>query len=364
VITYWDYLKVYDLLALQHGCEPAGQDVSPDELHFIVVHQVFELWFKLILSEVRRARERLLVEGQPAEILPPVLDSLHRVNRTLTVAVHQWDVMETMSPQDFLLFRDKLFPASGFQSFQFPEIEIVLGLEETLMRTTGEARSLSHIEHAAAQSESGASAWDIVCRARAERTFRDALYRWLAERSLLVQGIGGDIDATVDRFGDAYLEATKAYLDQQVDQLLRDPEASRPVVESRFADNYRLAERFVRAADVAEPHRARYRRLRASLLYIETYYDVPELALERRLIDAVLDLESLLVLWRTRHARAAEKMIGRRVGTGGASVDYLDRSLTLRVFPDLWESRTQVVPRRLAPGHPWTSLATRPPAGS
>jgi tryptophan 2,3-dioxygenase len=80
---------------------------------------------------------------------------------------------------------------------------------------------------------------------------------------------------------------------------------------------------------------------------------MPGLAPERQLIDAVLDLESLIVLWRTRHARLAEKMIGRRIGTGGASVEYLDHSLTLRVFPDLWESRTQVVPRHLAPGDAW-----------
>ena len=137
------------------------------------------------------------------------------------------------------------------------------------------------------------------------------------------------------------------------------PDASRAAVEARFAETFRLAERFVMAEDVSDPQRPRFRRLRASLLYLATYTDQPSLTSERQLVDAVLELESLLVLWRTRHARMAEKMIGRRLGTGGASVDYLERSLTLRVFPDLWEARTQVVPRDLAPEHPWTSPVPR-----
>ena len=360
MITYWDYLKIYDLLSLQDGGEPDGQPASPDELHFILVHQVFELWFKLIVSEVRRARDGLLAPSTAPAALPAVIASLVRVNRTLAVAVQHWDVMETMSPQDFLIFRDKLFPASGFQSFQFPEIEIVLGLEETLRMTTGATRSLSHIERAAGHSTSGAKAWAIVCRARSEGTFRDALYGWLADRSSLVEGFGDDADATVERFAHAYLQATHAYFQRQVEQVLRAPDASRAAVEARFAETYRLAERFVMAEDLSEPQRPRFRRLRASLLYLATYADQPALTAERQLVDAVLELESLLVLWRTRHARMAEKMIGRRLGTGGASVDYLDRSLTLRVFPDLWEARTQVVPRDLAPGHPWTSPVPRP----
>jgi tryptophan 2,3-dioxygenase len=353
VITYWDYLRIDDLLGIQRGCEPEGRAVQADELHFIIVHQVFELWFKLILTELRRGRDALLAPGAPSAVIPPVLASLLRINRTLAVAVQHWDVMETMSPQDFLLFRDKLFPASGFQSFQFPEIEIVLGLEETLKSRTGEVRALAQIERAAGHSASGAKAWSIIGSARAERTFRHALYTWLAERSSLVTGFGDAADPTAERFGDAYLAATRVYFARQVEQMLSAPDAVRGEIEQKFQDNYQLAERFVRATDVGPDERAWYRRVRASLLYLETYHDVALLAPERQLIEAVLDLESLIVLWRTRHARMAEKMIGRRVGTGGGSVDYLDHSLTLRVFPDLWESRTQVVPRHLAPGKPW-----------
>jgi tryptophan 2,3-dioxygenase len=355
VITYWDYLKIHDLLSLQSGLEGDGQQASPDELHFIIVHQVFELWFKLILSEVRRARDQLVGVSAPSYAMPAVLASLSRVNRTLAAAVGHWDVMETMSPQDFLLFRDKLFPASGFQSFQFPEIEIVLGLEETIAASTGETRSLSHIERTDAQSEGGAKARAIISRARGEPTFRHALYGWLAEKSTFARLSAARIDAAVESFGAAYLDATANYFKRQVEQLLQSPGSSRSAIESRFADNYRLAERFIRATNVPEVDQSRQRRARASILYIETYIDLPDLAVERQLIEAVLELESLLLLWRTRHARMAEKMIGRRVGTGGASVDYLDHSLTLRVFPDLWEARTQVVPRHIAPPPRWTN---------
>lgn len=89
-------------------------------------------------------------------------------------------------------------------------------------------------------------------------------------------------------------------------------------------------------------------RIRAGILYIETY-NAPALNWARMVISSVLDLESALLLWRTRHARVAERVIGRRVGTGGGSVSYLDQTLGLRVFTDFWAARTHVLPHHFAP---------------
>src|SRR5215469_6734659 len=348
VTTYWDYLKLDKLLHLQNGLDENESQLLPDELHFIIVHQIFELWFKLILSELRLVRDALLGPVSPEIPIPGVLRRLDRINRTLGAAAQQWDVMETISPQEFLAFRDKLFPASGFQSFQFPEIEILLGLEEALLATTGNTRSLDHIKSMASQSESGAHAWSRIENVRKEKTLRSVLYEWL-ERWPIPRMSGQNNTSGVDEFLKSYLAAIREYYAAQERQLMQAPGASRADIEARFAASYREAEEFLLAMDSPESDRQRARRIRAAILYIETYNDPPALSWARMVISSVLDLESALLLWRTRHARVAERVIGRRVGTGGGSVNYLDQTLGFRVFTDFWAARTHVLPHHFAP---------------
>jgi tryptophan 2,3-dioxygenase len=356
VTTYWEYLKLDQLLALQNGLDGDVSGILPDELHFIIVHQVFELWFKLILNEMRMVRDSLAAPAPPQEVIPVVLHRLDRINKTLAAAAQQWEVMETVKPQDFLDFRDKLFPASGFQSFQFPEIEILMGLEETLVATTGASRSLDQISRMADRCEAGARAWTHIERVRKEKTLRSALFDWFTRWPIpdLTAQKAGD-ESVVSDFLRSYLTTIREYHAIQIQQLMAAPGASRAAIESKFADSYREAEEFLMALDTPESERQRQQRIRASILYIETYSDLPGLTLARMVISSVLDLESVLLLWRTRHARMAERVIGRRVGTGGTSVTYLDQTLGLRVFTDLWAARTQVLPRHLAP-----ALNTRP----
>lgn len=350
VTTYWDYLKLDKLLDLQNGLDKNESQLLPDELHFIIVHQIFELWFKLVLNELRLVRDALVRPDSPEIPIPGVLRRLDRINRTLGSAAQQWAVMETISPQEFLAFRDKLFPASGFQSFQFPEIEILLGLEEALLATTGNARSLDHIKTMASQCEAGAWAWSRIENVREEKTLRSALYEWLERWPIPRLGSQGATDETdVDDFLKSYLGAIRGYYAAQERQLMQAPDASRKDIEARFAASYREAEEFVLALDSPEPARQRVRRIRASILYIETYDDPAALSWARMVISSVLDLESALLLWRARHARVAERVIGRRVGTGGGSVNYLDQTLGLRVFTDFWAARTQVLPHHFAP---------------
>ncbi|WP_089001881.1 tryptophan 2,3-dioxygenase [Micromonospora echinofusca] len=122
LLTYTDYLRLADLLAAQ---VPESDPASHDELLFITIHQVYELWFKLLLAELTDARDRLLA-GET--YLPRVrLERCHVVERVL---IGQVDVIDTMTPQDFLAFRTKLAPASGFQSAQFREIEFLSGLKD------------------------------------------------------------------------------------------------------------------------------------------------------------------------------------------------------------------------------------------
>jgi tryptophan 2,3-dioxygenase len=119
-LSYGSYLKVPELLQLQKRLSE-----EHDELLFIVAHQVYELWFKVILHELEAARDR--VAADDIFFARHFLQRVHVIEKLL---VEQIEVLETMSPQDFLAFRWKLAPASGFQSVQFREIEFLSGLKE------------------------------------------------------------------------------------------------------------------------------------------------------------------------------------------------------------------------------------------
>ena len=111
---YAGYLRIHDLLRLQHPITPEAHD----ELLFIIVHQSYELWFKLILHELRKAHAELSARRPQAAIRP-----LKRTVAIERLLLDHLDVLETMGPEGFLEFRDPLAPASGFQSTQFREIE-------------------------------------------------------------------------------------------------------------------------------------------------------------------------------------------------------------------------------------------------
>jgi tryptophan 2,3-dioxygenase len=118
-VTYSSYLKIEELLALQ---QPLSEGPEHDEMLFIVIHQVYELWFKEMLHELDYLRS--LLERTDA---PRALHTLKRILTILKVAVAQIDILETMTPLEFLTFRERLESGSGFQSFQFRELEFALG---------------------------------------------------------------------------------------------------------------------------------------------------------------------------------------------------------------------------------------------
>src|SRR5204863_178784 len=117
--TYSSYLKLDELLSLQ---QPLSDGPEHDETLFIIIHQVYELWFKELLHELDYLKTLLAKRDTPR-----ALATLKRVLTILKVAVAQIDVLETMTPLEFLSFRERLESGSGFQSFQFRELEFVLG---------------------------------------------------------------------------------------------------------------------------------------------------------------------------------------------------------------------------------------------
>lgn len=120
--SYSDYLKLDELLALQR---PLSEGPEHDETLFIIIHQVYELWFKEVLHELDYLQELLGRRDTPR-----ALATLKRILTILKVLVAQLDVLETMTPLEFLSFRDRLESGSGFQSHQFRELEFVLGVKD------------------------------------------------------------------------------------------------------------------------------------------------------------------------------------------------------------------------------------------
>ena len=351
--TYWDYLKLDRLLDLQSGLDDSEDDLLPDELHFIIVHQTYELWFKLVIRSLRLARDTL---GQPRvseEIVPVVVHHLRRVNAILRLAVDQFEVMETLTPQDFLAFRDKLVPSSGFQSFQMREMEILMGLDESQRIRYGNVDPLEHIRDLGKRSPAGALAWGRIVQARSERSLLETLNDWLYRTP--IQGSTPDNpqdDATVHAFLEAYLAAAEASHTHSLETLTEAlGEAKRETFAERFEASRQAARRFLFAEDVADGQDAtRIRRIRAAVLFIESYRELPLLAWPRLLLDRIVELEQGLLLFRSRHARMVERLIGRRPGTGGSEgVSYLDKTLRYRIFVDLWAIRTALLPKRDLP---------------
>ena len=343
--SYWDYLQLDTLLSLQDGLATEPGRLHADETHFIVVHQVFELWFKLCIGEIRLARDQFDSEQVPEAVVPYVVHHLRRVIEILDVSQRHWKVVETLTPLDFLDFRDKLSPSSGFQSFQMRVFEILLGMDEAMRERYGAIHPLDHIRSLAAKTPGGAMAWGEIERARSERTLRACLHDWLHRTP--IQGSSPDDTGDEDVVGgfiSEYLAKGTDRSEEQVERLVAADLGEGDALRARFEATAHSNRAFLAVPD------PRLRRIRAAILFIESYRELPLLAWPRLLIDTVIELEEQLILFRSRHVRMVERMIGRRVGTGGSSgVDYLEKTLQYRVFPELWAVRTCLQPRTALP---------------
>ncbi|MCX7228500.1 MAG: tryptophan 2,3-dioxygenase [Burkholderiales bacterium] len=122
-MSYGDYLHLEDILGAQHPLSG-----SHDEMLFIVQHQTSELWMKLVLHEMRAARDAIRKDR-----LPPAFKNLARVSRIMEQLVHAWDVLSTLTPSEYTAMRPKLGSSSGFQSFQYRVIEFMLGNKNPVM---------------------------------------------------------------------------------------------------------------------------------------------------------------------------------------------------------------------------------------
>jgi len=179
--TYSEYLKLEELLALQR---PLSRGPEHDEMLFIVIHQVYELWFKEILHELAYLEQQL-----DRHDAARAQHTLKRILAILKVLVAQLDILETMTPLEFLSFRDRLDSGSGFQSYQFRELEFALGRKDP--------RALERYP-------SGSGGRLALERRLSSPTLWDAFLRFLAASgaavpvSLLKRDVSGPIEPSPD----------------------------------------------------------------------------------------------------------------------------------------------------------------------
>ena len=258
--TYGSYLRLETLLSAQ---QPASD--HHDEMLFIIQHQVTELWLKQLVHELRSA-----ISFIAADDLRPALKRLARIKAIQRQMFEQWAVLETLTPVEYVQFRDALGKASGFQSAQYRTVEFLLG-----NKTPGMVRVFEHDTALRDQMQADLSAPSLY----------DTFLRHLARR-------GHDVPEEV---------------------LSRDvatPYEAHPGVVEVFRRIY------------AEPER---------------FWDDYEAA------EELVDVEEGFQLWRFRHLKTVERIIGFKRGTGGSSgVAFLQRALELTFFPELLDVRTRL----------------------
>ena len=194
---YAEYLRLDRLLDAQRLASAGRGSPAHDEMLFIIVHQAFELWFKQILWELDAVMATMAADHVPSRELSRVVARLRRITEIQPLLRQQLEVLETMTPLDFLDFRDELVPASGFQSVQFRLIENRLGVDPaTRLRIKGAPY------HAVLTPEDR----KLVEEAQRAPSLRDHLDRWLARTPFL-------------RFGDfEFWRAYRAAVNQMLER--------------------------------------------------------------------------------------------------------------------------------------------------
>lgn len=348
-VSYWDYIAVEKLLDLQGGTRDDESTVSNDELLFIVVHQVYELWFKLVLRELTQARDLFMLDPVPDHRLASAVRALRRASTILSQAVSHFELVETLTTRDFLAFRDNLVPASGFQSAQMREIEIVLGLSDGDRIPLGKEKT--YIEALKDEGKPSPALARVQARLADGASLKQVLDEWLYRTPIDGSRVGdeGDEQAVIG-FIEKFLASHRGEAERRMANVDRQALTAEDFerLRVRYEDEIEQARRFLMGQDdpsLDATEQRRQRRIRAALVFIESYRDLPLLAWPREVVDTVVEVEQRFVIFRQRHARMVERVIGRRTGTGGsAGVDYLDQTaLRYRIFRNFWAVRTLLV---------------------
>jgi tryptophan 2,3-dioxygenase len=335
---YGSYLGVAKLLELQVPLSRSdGKLGAHDEMLFIIVHQTYELWFKQILHELQACCEVL---GKPSaddngSDMNVVVHRLRRIVEIWKLLNHQVDVLETMTPLDFLDFRSSLEGASGFQSTQFRQIEATLGLR---MENRFRPDYYKHTEMGGFTPEDYAAVTEVEKRA----SLLQLVEQWLVRMPFFHDSFwagweGAQPDGThanKPEFWSQYRTRYEASLSD------RDEKAE---LLGKFDDIFSRTGwgDFSPAA------------LRAAL-FIMLYRDEPLFRLPFALLNALIEIDEQVANFRYRHLQMVRRMIGTRIGTGGSSGEqYLQGAVNKNyIFKELAGVITFLIERRNLPRLP------------
>ena len=342
-LYYADYIQLDRLLGSQQMQSALRGRPAHDEMLFIIVHQAYELWFKQILWELDAVLATFRGSRVPEEELGQAVLRCGRIVEIQRVLIQQVDVLETMTPLDFLDFRDDLIPASGLQSVQFRLIENKLGMRR------GDRLQLHGAPYTSRFSEEDAAR---VEASEKEPSLFDLIEGWL-ERTPFLNFGDFDFWREYRRAVDAMLAADRASIRSNPTLTEEEKATQLAGVEAtagRFADVFEQGS----SEPVAAPGRHFSRRALQAALLINLYRDEPILHMPFRLLAILADIERNFTTWRQRHAQMAMRMIGTRIGTGGTSGhEYLDRAAERhKVFADLSALASFFIPRSALPRLP------------
>lgn len=341
---YSEYLGLPRLLSAQHLESEKQGEPAHDEMLFIIVHQAYELWFKQILWELDAVRNVFAEREVRDRDLGTAIARLERIATIQRLLTEQIGIVETMTPLDFLDFRDFLIPASGFQSVQFRLIENRLGMKR-------EARIRYEDDPYVARFRSEDR--ERVIGAEEEESLFDLVERWL-ERTPFLHAEDFDFWQAYRLAVDDMIAGEKQLI--QTNTVLSDAEKSAQI--NRLDETRKHFEALFDEDKHRELVSAGHRRmslpaLQAALL-IQVYRDEPILQQPFRLLQTLVDIDENLTSWRHRHALMVLRMIGSKVGTGGSSGhDYLRMTATEhRIFGDLFNLSTFFIRRSHLPELP------------
>jgi tryptophan 2,3-dioxygenase len=343
-VHYSDYLQLDKILNAQTLESDLLQQHAHDEMLFIVIHQAYELWFKQLLFEVDSVAA---IMQKPAvnDNSPELQTVVHRLNRMVTilkVLVHQIDIMETMTPMDFLDFRDMLRPASGFQSWQFKLVEAKLGLK--YQQRHGQEYYISQLRQ---------EQIDIIRKVEGEKSFIELLNAWLERMPFFEEGSNWkNYKSVADPFpastsGGGGINSSPFWNDYRyiyASSLAEAEQNNIQFFDAVFADESPDSHR-------DPPERQLSPKACRAALFIMLYRGYPILQLPFQLLNGLLEIDEQLSTWRYRHMSMVQRMIGTRIGTGGSTGrDYLKGALDKHyIFAEISRLTSFLIERRKLP---------------
>ena len=339
--NYQDYLNLDLLLSAQKLESKKSGKEAHDEMLFIITHQVYELWFKQILFEIDSVLNDFTRNKINESHIAVAVGRLERINKIQELLIDQIKILETMTPMDFLDFRDLLTPASGFQSAQFRLIENKIGLSNDSRHSYGGENYKSKI-HKKQQ--------DAIEKSEKSKSLFDLVMRWLERTPFL--------DFENFNFWEQYRNSVDNMLSKEKDIINRNNSLSKDEKQNHLRQ-FNVTEKmfnslfdestFSKRIEKGES-RLSYKATHAALL-IFLYRDQPILHNPYKLLSCLIDLDELLTTWRYKHYLMATRMIGRKIGTGGSvGAAYLNKATQKhRVFDDFTSLTTFLIPRSELP---------------